>query len=113
MRRDFEVLADMGVTWDELVEMAQSGDWPDGPDGLYAGTYEMWKDATDPPAVDATTARLARVEAILRAHGLHEPSCPEFIRQQRQRETGTYLVPRPCVCWLTEPDHQGDESPDA
>lgn len=49
-RRDPTVLADMGCTWDDLVVMARTGNWPHA---LYRDTYETWRSDDDPPVEPA------------------------------------------------------------
>lgn len=51
--------------------------------------------------------RLDRIEARMRAVGLHDPDCPALERMQAQLHTGAYLMPVPCTCWLANPGPGG------
>lgn len=54
--------------------------------------------------------RLSRIESILRANGLHEPSCEYLASVIAQRSTGAYIHPQPCTCWLRETTSEKDNS---
>lgn len=44
--------------------------------------------------------RLDRLEAIARAHGLHEPQCPVYVAEAHNARGLTYMAKPPCGCWL-------------
>lgn len=73
-RRDFAVLAEMGVTWEDLVEQARTGEW----DGhLYWATYDAWRCDDDPPSGEppggASLLHLAGSGALDLLIDAHEP----------------------------------------
>lgn len=45
---------------------------------------------------------MARLLAMAKDYGMHEPECPARLIEKAQRGTGAYLVPQPCTCWLAD-----------
>lgn len=73
------------------------------PDGLRVCVLHPDLDHTHEWDPETLESRLARIEAILRDHGLHEPECPVRRTNEAQRHTGVYLTAQPCDCWLMQP----------
>lgn len=46
--------------------------------------------------------RLARIEAVMREHRMHEGTCPVRQAQVHNARGQTYMLPKPCNCWLSE-----------
>jgi hypothetical protein len=46
--------------------------------------------------------RVAHLETVARANGLHDADCSALRRYKEQRHTGAYLIPPDCDCWLAE-----------
>jgi hypothetical protein len=44
------------------------------------------------------------VKAILRDYEMHSPGCSKRQIEKAQRDTGAYLYPQECNCWLSEKD---------
>lgn len=47
--------------------------------------------------------RLDRIEAILRDHATHEPTCTVRIAEKHNARGQTYMAPGQCDCWLAQP----------
>lgn len=61
----------------------------------------LMRDDETEPTPDSMEARVARLEAILRAHRMHEEDCPVG-RVQEHIAGGTYMLPQGCECWLRD-----------
>jgi len=56
--------------------------------------HRFWSDAE----------KLDLVLDVLRANDLHQEACEKGQTDEANRQSGMYWYPKPCNCWLSEPD---------
>lgn len=68
-----------------------------------SGPEERFHDARVGEALLDLAERIDRLEAVVRAFGLHEPDCPLFIEiRDEVGHSGKYYPTKTCTCWLSK-----------